>query len=176
MARRLDRAPLTANRKQAFLAELSKHGVAIRAARVASPGHPTGALSTFKDERKRDRKFAAAWDEAIESADGDLLVELHRRAVEGVPTDIRGPNGQVVGQYHRVSDRLLVEKLRSRFPREFAAHTVSEVTARVAAVPIGLDQLSPESQDDLARLLEREQRRALESATDRLPREDEQAR
>lgn len=169
MARRSDRAPLTAKRKALFLSELARHGVAIRAARVASPESLGGALQTFKDERARDDRFRAAWDEAIQSADGDLLIELHRRAVEGVPTDIRGPNGQVVGQYHRVSDRLLVEKLRSRFPREFAAHTVSEITAKVKSEPLGLDRLSPENQDKLREILEAEQRRALAAATEALP-------
>lgn len=180
MARRSDRTPLTAKRKALFLSELAKHGVFVRAARVASPDSLTGAVATFREEAKRNAEFAAQIAEAIEAADGDLLCELHRRAVAGVPTDIRGPNGQVVGQFMRVSDRLLVEKLRSRFPRDFATHTVTEVTAKVKNESLGLDRLSPESQDELARILEREQRRVLtiasESdttpATDRLPIEE----
>lgn len=181
MARRTDRAPLTAKRKALFLSELARHGIAIRAARVASPESLGGALQTFKDLRKKDPAFSAAWDEAIASADGDLLVELHRRAVEGVPTDVRGPNGQVVGTYRRVSDRLLVEKLRSRFPREFATHTVSEITAKVKNEPIGLAELTPAEQDKLREVLESAlSRRALSiagesdatPATDRLPIEE----
>jgi hypothetical protein len=175
MARRADRAPLTAKRKALFLSELARHGIAVKAARVASPESLTGALATFKDERRRDPKFAAAWDEAIEAADGDLLAELHRRAVEGVPTDVRGPNGQVIGQYRRVSDRLLVEKLRSRFPREFAAHTVSEVTAKVSNVPIGLDQLTPENQERLRAILESQQRLALEAPSESHSSEEREA-
>ena len=185
MARRSDRTPLTAKRKALFLSELAKHGVFVRAARVASPESLTGAVATFREEARRNPEFAAQIAEAIESADGDLLCELHRRAVEGVPTDIRGPNGQVVGQVLRVSDRLLIEKLRSRFPREFATHTVTELTAKVKNESLHLDTLSPENQDKLAEVLRSElARRALPAlngseldsnttpATDRLPIEE----
>lgn len=182
MARKSERTPLTAKRKALFLSELSKHGVFVRAARVASPESLTGAVATFREEARRDPLgFGAQIAEAIEAADGELLVELHRRAVEGVPTDIRGPNGQVVGQFMRVSDRLLVEKLRSRFPREFATHTVTELTAKVKNESLHLDTLSPENQDKLREVLESElARRALPlasgsdttPATDRLPIEE----
>ena len=181
MARRSERTPLTAKRKALFLSELAKHGVFVRAARVASPDSLTGAVVTFREEARRNPEFAAQIAEAIEAADGELLVELHRRAVEGVPTDVRGPNGQVVGTYRRVSDRLLVEKLRSRFPREFATHTVTELTAKVKNEPLHLDTLSPENQDKLREVLESElARRTLPTAktsdsspaTDRLPIEE----
>lgn len=181
MARKSERTPLTAKRKALFLSELSKHGVFVRAARVASPESLTGAVATFREHARANPDFAAQIAEAIEAADGELLVELHRRAVEGVPTDIRGPNGQVVGTYRRVSDRLLVEKLRSRFPREFATHTVTELTAKVKNESLHLDTLSPENQDKLREVLESElARRALPlasgsdttPATERLPIEE----
>jgi len=185
MARRSERTPLTAKRKALFLSELAKHGIFVRAARAASPDSLTGAVATFREEARRNPEFAAQIAEAIEAADGELLAELHLRAVEGVPTDIRGPNGQVVGTYRRVSDRLLVEKLRSRFPRDFATHTVSEITAKVKNEPIGLAELTATEQDKLREVLESTlARRALAiasasdatPATDRLPIEDERTR
>lgn len=165
MARRSDRAPLSANRKQAFLRELSKHGVAIRAARAVSPGQPTGAISTFKDERKRDEAFSAAWDDAIENAHASLLEELIRRGKDGVDVPVQDASGKIVGWKKQYSDKLLLAAVQARF-KEFTPRVASEITARVASVPLGLSELSPESQDELARILEREQRRALEAPSE----------
>jgi hypothetical protein len=157
MARR-EQQRLTARRKAAFIASLAQHGVLIRAARDASPQSLTGALQSFKDERARDSEFARAWSEAIECADGELLMELHRRAVEGTEEPVYS-NGQQVGTRRRVSDRLLIEKLRSRFPQDFAQRSVVEQEATVHVQgSLGLDQLSPESQSQLLAILEREAR------------------
>lgn len=156
MAARRAQEPLTAKRKATFLTELARHGVFARAARVASPHTATGACATFREEARRDPEFAAQVTEAREQADGDLLVELHRRAVEGVVEDVYGPKGEVVGQRRRMSDRLLIEKLRSRFPQEFAQRSVVEQDSTVKVKSLGLDQLSPESQDQLREILERE--------------------
>ena len=150
--------PLTAKRTAIFLTELAKHGVLARAARIASPNSMTGACATFREEAKRDPEFAKQIAEAREQADGDLLVELHRRAVEGTSEPIFGPNGQQIGSKRRYSDRLLLEKIRSRFPADVAQRSVSEVnqTLRARVEPMGLDKLSPESRADLRRILERE--------------------
>ena len=43
----MDRMPLKADRKATFLAELSRHGITMRAARAASPHSATRCLSTF---------------------------------------------------------------------------------------------------------------------------------
>jgi hypothetical protein len=165
--------PLTAKRKAIFLTELAKHGVLARAARVASPNSMTGACATFREEAKRDPEFATQITEAREQADGDLLVELHRRAVEGTSEPIFGPNGQQVGSKRRYSDRLLLEKIKSRFPADFAARTVSEVTQqttlRARVEPMNLDRLCPESWADLRRILERE----LEQPSAVRPREED---
>ena len=123
--------PLTAKRRALFLTELARHGVFARAARVASPHTATGACASFRELARRDAEFAAQIAEAREQADGDLLVELHRRAVEGVVEDVYGPKGEVVGQRRRMSDRLLTEKLRSRFPKEFASRAVVDGPPRL---------------------------------------------
>lgn len=169
MARR-EQEPLTAKRKALFLAELAKHGVVARAARVASPNSLTGACATFREEAKRDPEFAAQITEAREQADGDLLVELHRRAVEGTSEPIFGPNGQQVGSKRRYSDRLLLEKVRSRFPADFAQRSVAEVkqtTISTRTKSLGLEKLSPESQRQLREILEREKARPSAARTRR---------
>ncbi len=166
---------MTEKRKAIFLAELARHGVFARAARVASPHTATGACASFRDEIARDPGgFGAQVAEAREQADGDLLVELHRRAVEGVPEDVYGPNGQVVGQRRRMSDRLLIEKIRSRASllaeRGEGDFTPSQKVESNATVKVkgslGLDRLSPESREQLREILERE-------TTDVRPREED---
>ncbi len=131
-------------------------------------------MQTFRDERKRDPEFARAWDAALEQHAGDLVAELYRRAMVGDQVPIQNAKGELIGWRSIRSDKLLLEAVRAHVPM-FTPRSVSEVTAKVSNVPLGLDSLSVESQEELARILEREQRRLLEAATDRLPREDEHA-
>jgi hypothetical protein len=166
MAARRERQALTPARKEAFLRELARHGVAARAAREASPGSLTGALQTFKDERHRDAEFDEAWNEAIESAHADLLHELIRRAKDGTNETVYGPSGQPIGNRKRYSDRLLLEAVRARFP-EFTPRQQVEQSTTMTVKSLHLDRLSPESRAELRRILEREQARATEG----LPRE-----
>ena len=180
MAQRPDRAPLSANRKQAFLAELSKHGVAIRAARAASPGSTTGALTTFKDERARDPEFARAWEEAIENAHASLLEELIRRGKDGVDVPLQDASGNIVGVKKQYSDKLLLAAVQARF-KDFTPRLQSEVVAKVRSERMGLEELTPAEQDKLREVLEAVlARRALGSgdtaATDDLPPESEATR
>jgi len=156
-ARRPNQTPLTANRKQAFLRELARHGVAIRAARASSPGSVTGSLTTFKDERQRDESFSLAWDEAIENAHASLLEELIRRAKEGVDVPLQNAKGEVVGSKKQYSDRLLLAAVQARFPEFTPRQKVEqETTVRARVESLGLDSLSPESQEQLLAILERE--------------------
>lgn len=156
MARR-EQQRLTEARKDAFLRGLARHGVAARAARDASPGSVTGALQTFKDERARNASFSAAWDDALASAHGDLLHELIRRAKDGHSETVYGPSGQAIGSRKRYSDRLLLEAVRARFPEFTPKQQVEQqTTVRARVESLGLDELSPESQADLRRILERE--------------------
>lgn len=176
MSARPNRAPLSRARKAAFLEALRACGVATRAAKAASPNAAGTGLQTFKDERKRDPEFARAWVEAIEQHAGDLVAELYRRAMVGDSIPIVSPKGEVVGYRTIRSDKLLLEAVRAHVP-EFTPRSESTVTAKVSKGPdLGLDKLSPESQDDLARILERElareQQPALDAATDRLPIEE----
>lgn len=172
MARRSNSAPLTAKRKATFLAELARVGVATRAAKAASPDAIGTGLQTFKDERKRDAEFARQWDDALAQHSGDLVAELYRRAMVGDQIPIQNAKGDLIGWRSIRSDKLLLEAVRAHAPM-FTPRSVSEVTAKVSNVPLGLDQLTPENQDKLREILESQQRLALTAATEALPPEDE---
>lgn len=122
--------PLTPERKAAFIAELSRHGIVMRAARAASPHSSAGAATTFQDERQRDPEFAAAWNEAVEMARAEVEHEIYRRAVEGFEEPVYGGKyrEQVVGTVRRYSDRLLELRARAMLPayRDAAALTVNK--------------------------------------------------
>ena len=183
------RQRLTEARKQAFLHALRACGVATRAAREASPNAKgKGVVSTFKDERARDPEFAAAWDEALEEHAGSLVAELYRRATIGDAIPIVSPTGEVVGFKHNRSDTLLLAAVRAHVPaftpRTQTEATVAQTVTKKPAKGIPLEQLSPESREDLLRILERE--KAIRDGTEpsrnghapspRLPLTDERTR
>lgn len=62
----MDRMPLSADRKATFLAELSRHGITMRAARAASPHSATGCLSTFTRLKYEDALLKRAEELADE--------------------------------------------------------------------------------------------------------------
>lgn len=142
--RRMGYLPLSPERKAAFLAELARHGIANRAARAASPhsDSPTGCLSTFADERQRDTAFAAAWEEAIETARAEVEHEIYRRSTLGVDEPVFGGKyrEQVVGTVRKYSDRLLELRARALLPayRDAATpHVVGRVTHDVDVGVLG---------------------------------------
>ncbi len=122
--------PMTPERKAAFLAELARHGIANRAARAASPGSAAGAMTTFKDARERDPAFAAAWEDAIDTARADVEHEIYRRSTEGYEEPVFGGKYRetVVGTVRKYSDRLLELRARALLPayRDAAALTVNK--------------------------------------------------
>ena len=127
---RMARHPLSPERKATFIAELSRHGIAMRAARAASPHSPTGCYTTFSDERERDPEFALAWDEAVDTARADIEHEIYRRAQEGFEEPVFGGKYRetVVGTVRRYSDRLLELRARALLPayRDAAALNVNK--------------------------------------------------
>jgi hypothetical protein len=161
-------APLTAERKAAFLRELARHGVAAEAARVASPhtAERHGALSTFLSERNRDPQFAADWTGAVEQANAALEREVWRRAVEGTPRGVFQKGERVIdhdGQpatEQQYSDRLLEVLLRSRLSDRYGDKKQIEVRGRVDVRCVtlsisDLQVLSAEQRGQLARIMER---------------------
>jgi hypothetical protein len=124
--------PLSAERKAAFLAELARHGIAIRAARAASPASPGGAYATFKDERQRDPTFATAWAEALDVARAEIEHEIYRRSTEGYEEPVFGGKYKetIVGTVRRYSDRLLELRARALLP-EYRDAVALNVNKRV---------------------------------------------
>lgn len=107
---------MTAKRKATFLRELSCHGVVAVAARTASPGAKDGARASFYEEREADPKFAADWDAAVEQANANLEMEMHRRGVLGYEEQQLDENGVVVRSFRKFSDNLLLALARKRIP------------------------------------------------------------
>jgi len=136
----MERMPLNADRKATFLAELSRHGIAMRAARAASPHSVTGCLSTFADERERDPAFAQAWDDSIENARAEVEHELYRRAQEGVDEPVFGGRYKetVVGTVRKYSDRLLELRARALLPAYRDVGTVHVAGRTTHNIDVGL--------------------------------------
>ena len=132
--------PLTPDRKAAFLAELARHGIVMRAARAASPHSANGCQSSFQDERARDPAFASAWDEALTTARADIEHEIFRRAQEGFDEPVFGGKyrERVVGTIRRYSDRLLELRARALLPeyRDAAGLIVNKRIAHTVEVPL----------------------------------------
>ena len=132
--------PLSTDRKAAFLAELARHGIVMRAARAASPHSPSGCQSSFQDERNRDPEFAAAWDNALTTARADIEHEIFRRAQEGYEEPVFGGKykERVVGTIRRYSDRLLELRARAMLPeyREAAGLSVTKRISHTVEVPL----------------------------------------
>ena len=135
---------LTERRKKAFLLELSRHGILVRAARAASPraSGRYGAKQTFLDERDRDPEFAAQWQEAVEAAEASIEHEIYRRAMEGWEEPIFGGRHreQIVGTVRKYSDRLLELRAKALLPayRETSAVSVNgRVTHNLDAGVLG---------------------------------------
>lgn len=146
----------TPQRKNAYLAALAKHGE--RALARVEVG-----ISQRTEERHRaeDPLFRDAMDEALRQYGAKLSLEIHRRGVEGVQKPVYGNIGGqgggtgVVGFVTEYSDRLLLVQAQRHQP-EYTPKQKVEHSGAVKSEGLGLEQLSPESQDDLRRILERE--------------------
>ena len=92
--------------EKAFLTALEKTGVVGWAAKAAGVGR-----RTVYDHKHADPDFAKRWEEALDTAEDNLLGEVIRRAVEGekVPVYYKG---KVVGHTTRKSDTLLMFAVR----------------------------------------------------------------
>jgi len=164
---------LTPERKALFLEALRDHGIVAEAARAASPhAGKWGALSTFKDERKRDQDFADAWDEAVEIAADAVERELHRRSVEGYdePVIFKGElmetkEGEPL-TVRRYSDRLMELRIKALKPEKYRERYSVDSTVDATVLQGGLgavDDLSPESRKMLRELIRGEAARRAET-------------
>jgi hypothetical protein len=155
----------TPERKNMYLAALAKHGLKTLA-RIEV------GISQRTEERHRseDPLFRAAMDEALRQYGAVLAKEIHRRGVEGVQEPVYGNIGGqgggtgVVGWVTRYSDRLLMVQAQ-RFEPEYTPKQKVEHSGSIKAEGLGLEDLCPESQDDLRRILERELARKATNGT-----------
>jgi hypothetical protein len=138
------------------------------AARTASPGAKDTARATFYEEREADAKFATDWDAALEQANANLEVEMHRRGVLGYEEQQLDDAGNVVRSFRKYSDNLLLALARKRIAgfattanvqlsgdlRNTVAldgTSLAEAVRRVAAdVRKGLQQLAASERNRLA--------------------------
>ena len=95
------------NWRKKFLENLAETGVVTHSARAAGVSKTAVHIS-----RRRDSKFAQAWDRALDSATDRLENEAVRRAVDGVEEPVY-QGGKQVGTITRYSDTLLIFLLKA---------------------------------------------------------------
>jgi len=145
----------TATRKNKYLEALARTGE-----RVLARMEVGISLRTEERHRSEDPLFKEGMDEALRQYGAVISKEIHRRGIEGVQEPVYGNIGGqgggsgVVGFVTRYSDRLLLTQAQ-RFEPGYTPKTKVETTI-TKADGLGLEDLSPESQDDLRRILERE--------------------
>jgi hypothetical protein len=162
----MKRPKLTRARQESFLKALAQNGNVTAA--VAAAG--TSRTRVY-ELRKTDTAFAAAWDEAEQTAADALEAEARRRAVEGVQEPlvsagklVRDDDGQLIA-IRRYSDNLLLALLKARRPPrhegtvrfqlpvlQSAADAVSAMAAITAGVATG--ELAPGEAAEMSRLVE----------------------
>jgi hypothetical protein len=104
----------TLDRRTAFLETLSKTANVTAAA--ATVGKSTSGAYQL---RQRDRKFAADWDRAIESAMDQLVAVALERALNGTMKEVVRGSGETVS-IREYSDRLLMFMLSQRRPQAYS--------------------------------------------------------
>jgi hypothetical protein len=152
---------MTPARKKKFLDHLREHGLVIAAAKHASANSPLGCQTSFYEERSKDPEFAAAWEQALDESEEDLLRQLKKRGIDGIQEDVYGSQGQgmpigVVGQKTVYSDKMaeLYARVKSARIRQGLANKVELSGTVKTEASIGIDKLTPEQQDLLTKLLD----------------------
>jgi hypothetical protein len=112
--------------KDAFLSILGKTSNITAAARKAKVSR-----SRVYQERDSDMDFAAAWDEALESAIDDAESEAWRRAVKGnIKQRHYDKDGNLLGTTREYSDTLLMFMLKSHRPERYRETVRGEFTGK----------------------------------------------
>ena len=108
--------------RELFLVELAQRGNVSAAAALAKMSRVW-----FYEERKNDETFAAAWDEALETAIDAMELEARRRAVEGVEKPIIGRVGKdqdgIIVTVREYSDSLMTLLLKAHRPDKYRERT-----------------------------------------------------
>lgn len=117
----MKRNRITGTRRQRFLAVLAETANVSLAAKAAGVSR-TGIYA----HREVDDGFAAAWEQAEQTAADRLEAEAWRRGVEGVPEPLVSAGRLVTGEdgrpmvVQRYSDGLLTLLLKAHRPKKFA--------------------------------------------------------
>ena len=129
-----------------FLEALADGHTATKAAGIAGV-----ARASLYNWREQDEEFAEAWNHAVISGTDVLEDEAFDRAVNGVPVEIYGKDGELVKTTFDKSDRLLEFLLRARAPERFRErHTVDHTGGQRHEVAITVE--SEQAQRVLASL------------------------
>jgi hypothetical protein len=145
----------TATRKNRFCTVLRETGEkALAAADVGVH------IKTAERHRHEDQLFREAWDEALRQHAAVYAKEMYRRGVEGWDEPVFGSQGKdagvgVVGWVRKYSDRLLIEQARKHDPGYTPTQRIEQKVEH-SGPGLALGNLSPESQDQLREILERE--------------------
>lgn len=119
------RATTKATRQRArelFLVELAQRG-------NVSAASAAGGMSRnwYYDQRAADEAFAAAWDDALETAIDAMELEARRRAVEGVEKPLIGRVGKdqdgIITTVREYSDSLMTLLLKAHRPDKYRERT-----------------------------------------------------
>lgn len=102
-----------APQKKRFIELLASTGNVTEAARLIG----TSRRNVY-EHKKRDKEFAAAWDDALERGCDALEAEARRRAAQGVDKPVFY-KGEVVGKVREYSDLLLIFLLKAYRPEKF---------------------------------------------------------
>ena len=133
----------THKRQKRFLEALAETGNISQAVSLAGTHR-----SSVYAARKRDEAFAAAWDEALETATDGLKQEARRRAVVGVDEPIVSHGRLVTDEdgnavtVKRYSDALLIALLKAHSPK-FGDRTNVNLTGNLT-IHNARDQLASE--------------------------------
>lgn len=142
-------ATRTGKWKVKFLKELGETGNVTLACRAANVGR-----NAAYECKAREKSFASAWDQALETAVELMEAEMHRRAFKGTEKP-QFYEGEEVGVIREYSDTLAIflakahrpEKYRDRFTvkDETPGRSAVDPVAAVAAVARFLGQVESES-------------------------------
>lgn len=116
--------------RDAFLTELTQRGNVSAAAAAAGL-----ARHTFYEWRAKDATFAAAWDEALETAIDAMELEARRRAVEGIEKPLIGRVGKdqdgIITVVREYSDSLMTLLLKAHRPDKYRERTDVQHTGKL---------------------------------------------
>jgi hypothetical protein len=161
----MNRLKLTKARQKRFLKALADTGNVTAAIAVAGTSR-----TRVYELRRTDPGFAAAWEEAEETAVDKLEAEARRRAIEGVPEPlvsagrlVCGADGEPIA-IRRYSDNLLLALLRAHRPRRERSvrfrlpmlQSASDAAGAMAAITAGVaaGDMTPGEASDFAKLVE----------------------